>query len=122
MKGSAPNSWRTGFHSRPVKNPQPNSLIEMRELEYMTTIIEVTISSMTIALRKRMPRNTASPVLPVGEMARRQFHLRARAPNSSAGEGSFDCEVDITKSRIQDSEFRSQKKRKSVEEGCSHLF
>jgi hypothetical protein len=86
MKGSAPNSRRTGFHSRPVKNPQPNSLIERRELEYMTTIIEVMINSMTSALSNRMPRKTASPVLPVGEIARRQFHLRARAPNSSAGE------------------------------------
>src|SRR5918999_6469831 len=97
MNGSAPNSLLTGFHSRPVKNPQPNSLIERREFEYIATIIEATIRSTTSALKKRMPRNTASPMLPVGDRARRQFHDRARAPNSSAGVGNFGWGFAIVK-------------------------
>jgi hypothetical protein len=80
------------------RKPQPNSLIERREFEYIATIIEPTSRTTTSALKNRRPRNTASPVLPVGDRERRQFQERARAPNPSAGDGIPGCGFAILKS------------------------
>src|SRR5215210_1418394 len=90
MKGNAPNSFPAGFHVCPVRNPQPNFSIESFELTDIETIIEPTIRSRMSALKNSSERKTASPRLPVGDKARRQFHARARAPNSLAGDGTLD--------------------------------
>jgi hypothetical protein len=49
-------------------------------LATIAAIIAPTSSSTTSAHMNKRARNTASPVLPVGDKARRQFHARTRAP------------------------------------------
>jgi hypothetical protein len=69
--------------------------MESVELEAISRIIAATIKSTRKALRNRRLRNTASPLFPVGESARRQFHARARAPKAEVGEGSCVCGLAI---------------------------
>src|SRR2546423_1697250 len=59
--------------------------------------IAITIKSNRSALKKSTARKIVSPVLPVGESARRLLHARKRAPKLEAGEGSDVCGLDITK-------------------------
>jgi hypothetical protein len=74
------------------------------EFDAIATIIAVTMTSNSIALKNKMPRNTASPLLPVGDNARRQFHTRALAPYAVAGLGSLD----IFMFKVQSSRFKVQ--------------
>jgi hypothetical protein len=80
MNGSAPNRPATGFHSLPVRNPKPKVLIDRRAFEAIEAIIAATSSNTVSAQQKSRARNAASPLLPVGESVRRQFHARKRAP------------------------------------------
>jgi hypothetical protein len=49
-------------------------------LATIAAIIAPTSNSTKSAHMNNSARNTASPVLPVGDRARRQFHARTRAP------------------------------------------
>src|SRR4051812_35116413 len=91
MKGKAPNSPRIGFQVRLVKKPKPNWRNDSCEFTAIAMTIAITSKSKRSALKKRTARKIVSPVLPVGESARRLLHARKRAPKPEAGEGSVVC-------------------------------
>src|SRR5919197_3913197 len=99
MKGSAPNSPRTGSHPRPVRNESPNSASDSRAFDPISTNIAPTMATSSSAQQKSAPRKTASPKFPVGERARRQSHARRRVPYSEAGLGCVGAGLDIAEIR-----------------------
>src|ERR1044071_5228254 len=99
MKGSAPNSPLIGSHVLSVRKRRPKARIESIELDAISKIIAASIRSMNSATKKSRARKTASPRLPVGESARRQFHWRTIAPYGAAGVGSVGGGLDIIKIR-----------------------
>ena len=93
INGSAPNCPLIGSQVRLVKKSNPNSRIESIEFDAIATIIEVTMTSIRTALKNRVPRKIASPRLPVGESARRQFHDWGRPLDEEATLGRVDIRV-----------------------------
>src|SRR5437764_14795960 len=67
MNASPPNSPLTGSHSRLVRKPKPNCLIESAECQANAPIIVMTIATTSNAAPNIAARKIASPKLPVGE-------------------------------------------------------
>jgi hypothetical protein len=109
MNGSAPNCPLIGSHVRPVKKLNPNSRIESIEFEAIAMTIAVTIVSISKALTNRMARKIASPRLPVGESARRQFQACGRPSYAGDAFGGIGIQALSLKAKISNPGFQVAK-------------